>query len=458
MQKTKTPTLIKTKIRFNKHKNLKSDLNKRFHIIAERAHNSKYLNLNKINTLNEYRTKIENKYYSNKEKENKLIAKNHMINENINYNNLNKNNEKKKIMPQIFNSSKQEMKEEKTSFPQKNNIIAHNMNDNGNINLSINNNNSRNECNIKKNFVKFSDLYSNGGNLKNDSERNSRYLRVNKRNNLKNEYNYSKNASSFKNYNTINSNISRMKINKTECDDRNEDILTISNEKEDLCAVSNLKKNRYLNLDNDNFYIPSNRSYEIINKVLVAPHDNLNKDNKTITASQNNKNKQKNKLLKIKTDDNSKKVYNTRLKTPITGIKKYILDFKKRMFECQTENAPNLTSGNEPINSYNEYLKQKKNLLYLKSRDYKIIENKMKEDLRIKNNLKSLSIRRNYKEKIRPIKITERNNIFKFIEARKQYNTINNSLEDQNVNNNIIFRTIDEDKNKDIFHLFGINI
>ena len=456
MQKTKTPILIKTKIRFNKHKNLKSDLNKRFHIITEQAHNNKYLNLNKISTLNEYRTKIENKYYSNKEKENKLITKNHIINENINYNNLNKNNEKpKKKIPQIINSLKQEMKEEKNSISQNNNIIFHTINDNGNINLFINNNNSRNEFNIKKNCVKFSDLYSNGGNLKNDSERNSRYLRVNKRNNLKNYYNYSKNVSSFKDNNIIKSNIALMKINKTECDNRNEDI---SNEKEDLRAVSYLKKNRYLNLDNDNFYIPSNRSYEIINNVLVTPHDNLNGDNKTITETQNDKNKQKKKILKIKTDDNSKKVYNSRLKTPVTGIKKYILDFKKRMFESQTENTPNLTSGNEPINSYNEYLKQKKNLLYLKSRDYKIIENKMKEDLRIKNNLKSLSIRPNNKEKIRPIKITERNNIFKLIEARKQYNTINNSLEDQSVNNNNIFRTIDEDKNKDIFHLFGINI
>jgi hypothetical protein len=240
---------------------------------------------------------------------------------------------------------------------------------------------------------------------------------------------------SLKKNRIINNNISSKKFNKTTCHNRSVDKSNKSLEKDDLYAISYLKKNRYLNIDNDNFYIPNRRSYDI-------------------SRNYNNTNK----LFTIKSDDNYQKICNIMQKKPVIGLKKYIIDTQRKMFEYTTENIPNLTTRNESKNSYNEYLKQKKNLLYLNSSDYIIIKNKMKEDLKIKNKLNSLNIRPNYKEKNKVIKINDRNNKFKINETKKKYNTINNILESTygQYNNNI--QTIDIDRSKDIFNYFGINI
>ena len=453
MRKTRTPIIIKTKIKFNKNKYHKENFNKRLPITTERAINNKYLYLNKISSLNEYRTKIENKYNSKIDKEKKLNKRYLTINENFNSNNLNKVNEKPKkmITSPIYNIPKQEMKKEKTFVPQKNNINNYRIIDN-NADLLLDNYNSRN---TKKEYIKFSDMYNNcGNNIENkklESQSNSRYLRVKKKIDLKNGKSHSKNIRFLKNNILINSsNVSSITFDKIMRDNINKDKSKRSIVKEDLSAISYLKKNRYLNLDNDNFFIPNNRSYDIIQKTMENSHDNLKCNNKiTIRVSQKYPKEYKNKVLKIKTDDNTGKIYvNNLQKKGESGIKKYFIDINEK---CQTENYLNLTTRNETVNSYNEYLKQKKNLLYLKPRDYKIIENKMKEDLRSKTNLKSLSINQNCQENNKIIKFIDRNNKNKLIEAKMKYNTINCSYENQYVKYNNSVRTIDIDKSKDIF-------
>lgn len=498
MKKTKTNTIISKIINNNKNNYKKKDSNKKINNVIVSSNHNKNIDLSKVNTLNEYRNKIQKKFNLKNEKKNAITIKEYFFNENLNINDVSKDMEKpkkiylflkdknksKKIIITSINNhtSKKSIKKEISYFHNKNNNINFFNELNGNMDLFISNYTSRNKLNKRKKEENNGNICNNGGDKlikqKNGNEIKLLFSNINQTKNFKNYNNM--NINTIYSFRRNNNRISSIIINKKINNHRNRNKFNELNKNEDIHFNSKLKKNRYLYLDNDNYLSEypenggithNNSSYELLkktnnnndNKIKHRNNlDNLKYKNISSKTFKNIINEKEKYLLKMKTDNNFRKTFieiQKKCVPNVTPIKKLNMVLnQKQLYGIQTEKIFSLTSRNSSRSkhSYNENLEQKKKLLgiNLKYSDYKIIKRKMEENFStksIKNSLRNLNIKSKIEEDNKVIKIIDKkNNKIKLIKKRSLFNERNKRNLDNLYENelNKKYETIDINKTK----------
>jgi len=446
------------------------------------------INTDRIDSLNEFRNRIHQKYAQKVNLKNKIsFNKNEKQKEN---GNLNKKNYKKDISLKINNLSKKESDKSKLikssininknlikSKTKKDNLIFVNEKINKNyINFLINNSYISKDNNRGNKIKEYNSLIQGKNILKNEEK--EKYLYLSKISKTK-KINYfpenQKTTSSLKKCNKEKqSNINKIKnyfiINSNKIDNKIEKIYFINIPKKNQ-RKRNLKSQQLSEREGTNLF---NKSYELIKKPKNKRINNtlINKDNyNNINKTNNVGNKYKrtfNDFQKIKETKINHLMSNQKQINKTETYKKFNLTLNKsELASFPTETYFMATTNtSKRKNSYNQKLQKKKKLLgiSLKFKEYNIMRKKLNEDL---NTLSTKNFKRNIlhlhknpkteeEEESKTIRIINKdNNSIKMVRKRSGYN--NNMKMKINYENELIKNRDENNKNINIGKIRNIH-